>query len=98
MAVVAGISSRMPNACGPIELQVAIDLEKVEVGPDLDRPVAGVADLRVIGRPAGVDLDIAVGQDQAADWGRIRILRLRRRHACAATTSATPALRRFFSD
>ncbi len=42
---------------GPVEDQRPIDLEKVEMRPDLNRPVAGVVDLEDAGGPAGVEFD-----------------------------------------
>src|SRR5215468_7769285 len=40
-----------PEGGGAVELQGAVDLEEVIVRADLDRPVAGVADLERDGRP-----------------------------------------------
>ena len=42
-----------------IEAQRAVGLEEVVVRADLDRPVAGVGDLHLERRAAGVDLDVA---------------------------------------
>src|SRR3954469_24270772 len=36
-----------PAGCGPVELQGPVRLEEMEVRADLDRPVAGVGDLRL---------------------------------------------------
>ena len=57
----------VPERQLPVELQGPIDLEEVEVGADLDRPVAGIAHRQLHPRAPRVDLDGFRGEDVAAN-------------------------------
>src|SRR5882757_11530228 len=50
---------------GAVELHRLVDLEEMEMRPDLDRPVAGVSGLHFDRRATGVEVDAAVDSGDA---------------------------------
>ncbi len=50
----------------PVKLEGPVDLEEVEMGSDLDRPVAGIPHRELQPGAPGVDLDRRRGEDVAA--------------------------------
>ncbi len=73
-----------------IELQRRVGLEEMVVRADLDRPVAGIGDDERDGRPPGIELDIALGDENFA--GEHRMPRENPSPACGRGWLRAPAV------
>ena len=77
IAVPDGMSRCMPKARGAVEAQRPVDLEEVEVRPDLHGAIAGVRDRHGGGLAPRVELDVALGGRHLARGRRLDGLRAR---------------------
>ena len=70
-----------------IESKRRVGLVEMVVRADLDRAVAGIGDCHCHGRPAGVDLDLARGEELTGDHRKITLRRARPSSTCSMRAS-----------